>query len=115
MPSKKSNSKNAKKSPAKKSPAKSADVKKSADEKETTLKRVTEKTPAEEILSKSLPEKQPVSPQPSRMDDFEKKVIEFNIKPTVLLKKLLAAVNKINPKALLPMLNCRRILENPWR
>jgi hypothetical protein len=106
MQSKKTGAKSAagKNSGAKKFTPKSATSKagaeKQSEEKELTVDPINTNSPAEEILSKGLLEKQPVS---RRTTDKGLTGKIRGIKSGVESKKVLAAANKINPRALLPI------------
>lgn len=107
--------------PTKKTPAKKPAAKKTAEKKaglqdlkaikpiaiiESDKKAVGNAatvTPSEEIMLKSMNAKQTENPDPIKMASLEKKLVDFNIKFKSPLKGLLAAVNKINPNALLPV------------
>ncbi len=58
--------------------------------------------PAEEQLLLSLNQKTTGNKKPLKLQELEKKLIEFNFKKTDT-KKLLQAVNKINPDANIPV------------
>lgn len=109
MPGKQSNSKSGagkkaltkKPTPKKGSPKKG--TKKSDRKKDLTVKKGDENISAEDILKKGLLEKQPANRLITTMAALEKRLIEFNIKMPVPVKKLLTTINKINPDALLPI------------
>ncbi len=102
-----------KKSTPKKAAARKATAKKSIKIKpakaklkvspEKPVKELLKGSPADEILHKSLLEKPTANFKGMSVDRLEKKVLEFNLKPTVPVKKLLTSINKINPNALEPV------------
>jgi len=107
MPTKKANSKRvAKSATAKKTSSKSGSKKAVTPKEETAQPGATMppgNTIAEEILSAGLLEKQAAKKSASTLGMLENRVLELNIRPSVEAKKLLSIVNKINPKALLPI------------
>jgi hypothetical protein len=91
----------AKKGAAKKIAAKTA----SANSKtNTAIKEVKPASSvADEVLSKTLLAKSPRGNQQLKSTDVENKLMEFNIRKKIPVNKLVTAINKINPKATLPV------------
>ena len=78
-------------------------TKKSPVKKAVAKKAAPQKSAFEIQLAKTAIPKNFSNPSPQKITSLEKQIDDFNIKPTVELKSLLASVNKINPKAFLPI------------
>lgn len=63
----------------------------------------TEVPAAEELLLTSMNTKLTPNPEPIKMGELEKRLIEFNVKSKVNTKKILTTINKINPEAFVPI------------
>lgn len=98
----------AKKTNTKKAASKNVAAKKTVSKikhsKITVVKSTTNVAPpAEELLLRSLNSKVMPNPKPIKMPELEKRLIEFNVKTKVDIKKILTSVNKIDPQGLIPV------------
>ncbi|MDQ3681481.1 MAG: hypothetical protein M3352_00235 [Bacteroidota bacterium] len=110
MPTKKANSKkvagkkaSSKKAAPKKIAAKTTIAKKAIRKTASPESKATAVPPPQELLLASLNTKQTPNPKPIKMIELEKKLIEFDVKSKVDIKKFLASVNKINPEGIVPV------------
>jgi len=74
--------------------------------KKSALKTIAAKNTIsgiQEVLLKTLNTRLLPNPKPIRMTDLENRLIEFNVKSKVDIKKILTSVNKINPEGLVPV------------
>jgi len=106
MPTKKTNpqKKAGKKASPKKATNKKTASKKTVSKKTATTKSAATAVPAaEEMLLTSMNTKLTPNPKPIKMGELEKRLIEFNVKSKVDIKKILTSVNKINPEGFMPV------------
>ena len=59
--------------------------------------------PVEELLLSTLHSKVTANPKPIKMPELEKRLVEYNVKSKLDMKKILVAVNKIDPQSVMPV------------